>query len=253
MFSALEVFISSFTSGNCCNSPSRLNIYPSIYISLAYSISFWRFGAINFTSPFNLLHSHLPSALFSSRLPSFFPSLLPSFPFLAFLSFFPFPSFLPSSLPSPFLLPHFPSLLSFCLTFPLSFHLLLPNSFCLSIPLSFPFVLPYPPTHLFITLSTIAFPHFVPPSSTGVGMGFASAAIDATKGSIAKVQKVRVEGQKYEKVTYFSAYLSVIYLSTSISLCNSVKGPMLFPIFFSLYRSLHPSMLLGLSLFLTNL
>ena len=206
MFSALEVFISSFTSGNCCNSPSRLNIYPSIYISLAYSISFWRFGAINFTSPFNLLHSHLPSALFSSRLPSFFPSLLPSFPFLAFLSFFPFPSFLPSSLPSPFLLPHFPSLLSFCLTFPPSF----------------PFVLPYPPTHLFIILSTIAFPHFVPPSSTGVGMGFASAAIDATKGSIAKVQKVRVEGQKYEKVTYFSAYLSVIYLSTSISLCNSV-------------------------------
>ena len=37
-------------------------------------------------------------------------------------------------------------------------------------------------------------------------MGFASAAIDATKGSIAKVQKVRVEGQKYEKVNFFNFY-----------------------------------------------
>ena len=127
MFSALEVFISSFTSGNCCNSPSRLNIYPSIYISLAYSISFWRFGAINFTSPFNLLHSHLPSALFSSRLPSFASSFLPlsRLPFFLPLSFLP--SFLPHFLP-----------LSFCLTFLLSFPsalLSLPPflSFCLTL------------------------------------------------------------------------------------------------------------------------
>ena len=65
----------------------------------------------------------------------------------------------------------------------------------------------YLPFSLFFSSSLLFFStshfHLFFPSFpvSGVGMGFASAAIDATKGSIAKVQKDRLEVLKYTKVT----------------------------------------------------